>query len=184
MKKISHRASIVSLLLLSAGFLAATSAHAADGQVSFYGKIVPTTCSVDDDDLGIGLPPVSANALPEVGSVAGRTPFSLSLSGCAVGDGNPATVAVLFENNGNVDAASGRLKLDQGDDAASGVQLNVLDSDMNRVPLGAQTGANTKFIDIAADGTAKIDYFTEYYAEGDVKAGDARSRVEYSLMYN
>ncbi|WP_415750385.1 fimbrial protein [Burkholderia sp. BCC1988] len=155
-----------------------------DGTVSFVGKVIASTCSVEGgSDLTVPLPPVSTTALTDVGSVAGRSAFSLALKGCTVGDENPVKVGVIFENGTNVDQSSGRLTIDSGEKAAQGVQINVLDHQQNLIPIGAQTSANTQLANIDADGNAKLDYFAEYYAAGDVKAGDVNSRVEYSLIY-
>lgn len=89
----------------------------------------------------------------------------------------------MFENGTNVDQSSGRLTIDTGAKAAEGVQINVLDSQQKLIPVGAQTGASTEMATIDADGKAKLNYFAEYYASGAVKAGDVKSRVEYSLIY-
>ncbi|PRG08504.1 fimbrial protein [Burkholderia ambifaria] len=176
--------SALPLLLIAAGAAFSSAAHAADGTVTFRGNIIASTCSVDGgSDLTVPLPPVSTTALADVGSVAGRSAFSLALTGCTVGDDNPVKVGVVFENGTNVDQATGRLTIDSGAKAAEGVQINVLDSQQNHIPVGAQTGANTEMVAIDADGKAKVNYFAEYYAAGAVKAGDVTSRVEYSLIY-
>ncbi|WP_175975692.1 fimbrial protein [Burkholderia sp. BCC1047] len=176
--------SAVPCLLLAAGAAFSSAAHAADGTVNFHGKVIASTCSVEGgSDLTVPLPPVSTTALADVGSVAGRSAFSLALKGCTVGDENPVKVGVIFENGTNVDQSSGRLTIDTGAKAATGVQINVLDDQQKLIPIGAQTAASTQIADIDADGNAKLNYFAEYYASGAVKAGDVNSRVEYSLIY-
>ncbi|RKU05033.1 fimbrial protein [Burkholderia sp. Nafp2/4-1b] len=176
--------SAVPFVLLAAGAAFSSAAHATDGTVNFHGKIVSSTCSVEGgSDFTVPLPPVSTTALADAGSVAGRSAFSLSLKGCTVGDNNPVKVGVMFENGTNVDQSSGRLTIDAGDKAATGVQINVLDAQQKLIPIGAQTGASTQLADIDASGNAKLNYFAEYYASGAVKAGDVASRVEYSLIY-
>ncbi|MBR8209377.1 type 1 fimbrial protein [Burkholderia cenocepacia] len=182
MKNLKHSA--IPFLLLAAGAAFSSAAHAADGTVSFVGKVIASTCSVDGgSDLTVPLPPVSTTALTNVGSVAGRSAFSLALKGCTVGDENPVKVGVIFENGANVDQSSGRLTIDTGAKAATGVQINVLDDQQKLIPIGAQTAASTQIADIDAEGNAKLNYFAEYYASGAVKAGDVNSRVEYSLIY-
>ncbi|MCA8234403.1 MULTISPECIES: fimbrial protein [Burkholderia] len=182
MKNLKHSA--IPFLLVAAGAAFSSAAHAADGTVSFVGKVIASTCSVDGgSDLTVPLPPVSTTALTNVGSVAGRSAFSLALKGCTVGDENPVKVGVIFENGANVDQSSGRLTIDTGAKAATGVQINVLDDQQKLIPIGAQTAASTQIADIDAEGNAKLNYFAEYYASGAVKAGDVNSRVEYSLIY-
>ncbi|VWC53013.1 MULTISPECIES: fimbrial protein [Burkholderia] len=176
--------SAIPFLLVAAGVAFSSAAHAADGTINFRGNVIASTCSVDSGpDLSVPLPPVSTSSLADVGSVAGRSGFSLALSGCTVGDNNPVKVGVVFENGSNVDQSSGRLTIDSGAKAAEGVQINVLDSQQKHIPIGAQTGESTQLVDIDADGKAKLNYFAEYYASGAVKAGDVASRVEYSLIY-
>ncbi|WP_321856375.1 fimbrial protein [Burkholderia cenocepacia] len=176
--------SAVPFLLLAAGAAFSSAAHAADGTVNFRGKVIASTCSVEGgSDLTVPLPPVSTTALADVGAVAGRSAFSLALKGCTVGDENPVKVGVIFENGANVDQSSGRLTIDTGAKAATGVQINVLDDQQKPIPIGAQTAATTQIADIDADGNAKLNYFAEYFASGPVKAGDVSSRVEYSLVY-
>jgi major type 1 subunit fimbrin (pilin) len=176
--------SAIPFLLLAAGAAFSSAANAADGTVNFHGKVIASTCSVEGgSDLTVPLPPVSTTALANVGSVAGRSAFSLALKGCTVGDDNPVKVGVIFENGTNVDQSTGRLTIDSGDKAAEGVQINVLDDQQKLIPIGAQTAASTQIADIDAEGNAKLNYFAEYYASGAVKAGDVNSRVEYSLIY-
>jgi major type 1 subunit fimbrin (pilin) len=176
--------SVIPFLLVAAGAAFSSTAHAADGTVNFNGKIIASTCSVEGgSDLTVPLPPVSTKALADVGSVAGRSGFSLALTGCTVGDDNPVKVGVIFENGTNVDQSSGRLEIDSGDKAAEGVQINVLDAQQKLITIGTPTPANTQIVDIDANGKAKLNYFAEYYASGAVKAGDVASRVEYSLIY-
>ncbi|HDR9756897.1 TPA: fimbrial protein [Burkholderia cepacia] len=183
--KINSIPGVLSSLLIVAGIAISSNAHAVDGTVSFAGQVISSTCKVEgqSNDLSVTLPPVSTAALGSVGTVAGRTPFALSLTGCTTGDGNPVKVGVLFEPGANVDQSTGRLTADTGAGKAEGVQLNVLDAQQKHIPVGSQSPANTQMVDIDANGAAKLAYFAEYYAADAVKAGNVTSRVEYSLIY-
>ncbi|KWK69918.1 fimbrial protein [Burkholderia ubonensis] len=185
--QIKKAAAALPLLLIAAGATISTTAHASDGTISFDGRVIASTCKVDGESNGnftVSLPPVSTTALAAVGNVAGRTPFSLLLSGCTVGEGNPVKVGIMFEPGANVDQSTGRLTLDKGADKAQGIQLNVLDAQQQRIQIGSSTtGDIPQSVNIGSDGKAKLDYFTEYYASGAVTAGDVNSRVEYSLVY-
>lgn len=185
--KIATNSKLLSLLVVSAGLAAASAAHASDGTITFTGNVMASTCKVDNGgNVAVALPHVGANTLEAPGSTAGRTPFTLSLQGCATGAGNPTKVSAVFESGSNVDQASGRLKLDAGTEeqpAAQNVQINVLNDALTPIHLGAMGSQGSQVIDIAADGSAKLNYFAEYYAAGAVKAGDVTSRVEYSLIY-
>ncbi|MGC2943460.1 fimbrial protein [Burkholderia ambifaria] len=184
---IATNSKLLSLLVVSAGLAAASAAHASDGTITFTGNVMASTCKVDNGgNVAVALPHVGANTLEASGSTAGRTPFTLSLQGCATGAGNPTKVSAVFESGSNVDPTSGRLKLDAGtaeQPAAQNVQINVLNDAQKAIHLGAMGDQGSQIIDIAADGSAKLNYFAEYYATGKAVAGAANSKVQYSLTY-
>ncbi|WP_334043053.1 fimbrial protein [Burkholderia ambifaria] len=178
--------------------VAANTAHASDGTINFTGSIVASTCKINggNNDLTVALPRASANQLTAVGATAGRTPFTLTLSGCAtdqkVGENAvPAPVkkvSIAFEPGPNVDLATGRLKL-TGTDAASGVQIAILNDKYEPIKVGAESsaqGAQTVDIDTAAGGTgtATLQFAAQYVAtSATVTGGSANSSVTYSLVY-
>lgn len=180
---------ILSALLVSAGLAAvASTAQASDGTITFNGAVIASTCKVNggNGDVTVTLPHVGSNTLAAAGAVAGRTPFTLSLSGCATGTGNPAKVGAFFEAGANVNQSTGRLTLDAGTADAPGaknVELNVLNAQQQPIKVGFQGDQNSQIVDIGSDGTATLNYFTEYYATDAAVAGAANSRVQYSLMY-
>ncbi|HEF5869489.1 TPA: type 1 fimbrial protein [Burkholderia cenocepacia] len=177
---------------------AANTAHASDGTINFTGSVVASTCKINGgtNDLTVALPKASTNQLAAVGATAGRTPFTLTLSGCATDkkDGEsviPAPVkkvSVAFEPGPNVDLATGRLKL-TGADAANGVQIAILNDKYDPIKIGAESsaqGAQTVDIDTAAGGTgtATLQFAAQYVAtSATVTGGSANSFVTYSLVY-
>lgn len=175
---------ILSALLASAGLMMITSAaHATDGTITINGSILQSTCKINGGttgDVTVNLPKLRSTALPSVGSVGGRTPFTLALSECGTTGGK---VGVYFEPGANVDASSGRLTLDAAADTAKGVQINVLNDKQQQIKVGSAGDQNSQLVDIAADGTATLNYFAEYYASDAVTAGTANSKVQYSLVY-
>ncbi|WP_330732926.1 fimbrial protein [Burkholderia territorii] len=105
---------------------------AADGEISFNGKVLSTTCTIGagggatgNKNMTVKLPSVSASALANSGDVAGRTPFSIQLSGCT---GDSTNVSTVFESGDTVDTVSGRLNLVTAgaDPVATNVQINLL----------------------------------------------------------
>ncbi|KVO47962.1 fimbrial protein [Burkholderia ubonensis] len=178
---------MLSLVLVSAGLAAASAAHASDGTITFTGNVMASTCKVDNGgSVDVSLPTVGANTLGAAGSTAGRTPFTLSLTECATGAGNPTKVSAVFEAGPTVDQTTGRLMLDAGTEerpAAKNVQISVLNDQHKAMQLGAMGNQGSQVIDIASDGTAKLNYFAEYYATGKAEAGSANSKVQYSLTY-
>ncbi|HDR9511644.1 pilus assembly protein FimA [Burkholderia cepacia] len=169
---------------------AAAPAMAADGQISFNGKVLATTCTIGAGggatgakDMTVKLPSVSASALSNAGDVAGRTPFSIQLSGCT---GDSTKVATVFEAGDTVDSASGRLNLVSAgaeDTVASNVQINLLNDAQQAIKAGVAGSQQNSQVVALKDGGATLNYFAEYYATGKSTAGSANSRIQYSLDY-
>ncbi|URQ60813.1 type 1 fimbrial protein [Pantoea alhagi] len=92
----------VSVMALPAG--------AADGTITINGKLTQQTCTVKVNggtaDAVINLPSLSTSALDEAGKMAGRTAFTMNLTGCTPATGS---VRAYFEHGPTVDAATGRL---------------------------------------------------------------------------
>ncbi|HEF4733197.1 fimbrial protein [Burkholderia multivorans] len=190
-----------SLLTAAAGlaFVAMNAAHAGDGTITFQGSVVASTCKINggNNDLTVQLPRAATNQLASVGATAGRTPFTLALSGCTTDkkgeDGQtviPAPVkkvSVAFEPGPNVNLGSGRLTL-MGADAAKGVEIAILNDKYEPVKIGADSalqGVQVADIDTALDGagTATLQFAAQYVATGPVTGGSANSFVTYSLTY-
>ncbi|WP_020202775.1 MULTISPECIES: fimbrial protein [Cupriavidus] len=159
-------------------------ANAYDGTIEITGNIVATTCQINGSngptDVTVPLPPVSANALSTQGATAGRTPFSITLSGCQ--GGSATKVSTSFEAGPTVNS-TGRLTVDAG--GASGVEIRLLNATQGVINAGtALTGQNSPAVNIVGNG-ATLNYFAEYFATGTgtVTSGAANSRVRYSLVY-
>ncbi|MDN7994199.1 fimbrial protein [Burkholderia orbicola] len=177
---------------------AVNTAHASDGTINFTGSVVASTCKINGgtNDVTVALPKASTNQLTAVGATAGRTPFTLTLSGCATdkkeGENTiPAPVkkvSVAFEPGPNVDLATGRLKL-TGADAASGVQIAILNDKYDPIKIGAESSAQgSQIVDIdtaaGGTGTATLQFAAQYVAtSAAVTGGSANSFVTYSLVY-
>lgn len=170
------------LALVAAPF----AANAVDGTITFNGEITDKTCTVSTPqgkDFAVTLPTVAASALAASGQVAGRTPFSIALTQCDAGD-----VATYFEPGATVDLASGRLNNTAANNAATQVKLQLLGSNSQVIPVvaagagSAQT--NSQWATVAADGSANLNYFVEYYATGAATPGEVTSSVKYTIIYN
>ncbi|KVD26929.1 fimbrial protein [Burkholderia ubonensis] len=184
---IGHIARAAAVLALVA---AAAPAMAADGEIAFNGKVLSTTCTIaagggasGGKNMTVKLPSVSASALANAGDVAGRTPFSIQLSGCT---GDSTKVSTVFEAGSTVDSASGRLNLVSAgaeDTVASNVQINLLNDAQEPIKAGLAGSQQNSQVVALKDGGATLNYFAEYYATGKSTAGSANSRVQYSLDY-
>ena len=184
MRNCKHTLSALMLILSSA---AATSAIAADGTITINGKITDTTCTISvnggTNSATITLPTVSASTLAAAGATAGATPFNISLGGCS---GTAlATASTYFEPGAYVDSQSGRLNIDSGvADAASNVQVQLLNSARNPIVAGASVanGQNDVPVDISG-GSGTLNYFAQYYATGAANAGTVTTQVDYTMVY-
>ncbi|KVT47654.1 fimbrial protein [Burkholderia ubonensis] len=171
-------------------FASMSPAMAADGEIAFNGKVLSTTCTISagggatgGKNLTVKLPSVSAGALAAAGDVAGRTPFSIQLSGCT---GDSTKVSTVFESGSTVDSASGRLNLVSAgadDTVAANVQINLLNESQQPIKAGLAGSQQNSQVVALTDGGATLNYFAEYYATGKATAGSANSRVQYSLDY-
>ncbi len=171
-------------LLATASIMGITSAFAADGTITINGLVTDKTCDIvtpQGKDFTVTLPTVSKNTLAKVGDVAGRTPFTINLSKCSEGK-----VATYFEPGATVDFASGRLN-NQDVAGAKNVQIQLLGGNNQFLPVlaaganGNQT--NSQWVDVAAQGSADMNYYAEYYATNASSAGKVTTSVQYTIIY-
>lgn len=166
--------------------IAPLAASAADGTISFTGKVTDKTCTISTPggkDFAVNLPTVSKNSLAAAGAVAGRTPFSINLSQCSAGN-----VATYFEPGSTVDFNSGRLINQASADAATNVQLQLLGSNNQFLPITAAGAGvaqtNSQWVTVDDEGNADLNYYAEYYATAAATPGDVASSVKYTIIYN
>lgn len=85
-----------------------------------------------------------------------------------------------------VDFNTGRL-LNQDATGAKNVNVQLLGSNNQVIPVlaaganGAQ--ANSQWVDVAAAGSADLNYYAEYYATGASTAGKVNTSVQYTIIY-
>lgn len=177
----------LSLLALAASSLFVAAAGAADGVITINGKITDTTCTIsvngENKDATVTLPTVSATSLAAIGQTAGATPFNISLSNCS--GTSLKTASTYFEPGAYVDNETGRLNIDStADDAATNVQVQLLNSDMNAIVAGAAVanGQNDVPVDISG-GNGTLSYYAQYYATGPSEAGAVTTQVDYTMVY-
>lgn len=169
-------AMIVAGAAMTSQFAAAT-----DGTITFNGKLTAETCTITTGANGnftVNLPTVSTSQLQTALQTAGRTPFSIALTGC--GGGSETTVHTFFETGGNTDAVTGNLKVSGG---ATNVEIGLLNGDQSNILLGLTDAAQmSKPANIVA-GAATLNYFAQYQSTGAASAGAANSSVLYTLAY-
>ncbi|MNV19698.1 Laminin-binding fimbrial subunit ElfA precursor [compost metagenome] len=157
-------------------------ASAADGNISFNGEITGQTCVINggNKDIVVTLPTVAASTLSATGKTAGKTPFSIDLTGCAA---TPAKVQVQFEPGATVDSTTGRLIPAPG--GATNVQVGLSNADdASAIKLGlALSAQNSRAADIV-NGAASLRYTAEYVASGGAATvGKVTTSVVYSIAY-
>lgn len=171
---------------LIAGFgvaaLAPQAAHAADGTISFTGKVTAGTCTINVGTASgtasntVTLPTVSTSALTAAGQTAGSTLFNVYLTGCTGGSPAVTKVATNFEVGNGVNAA-GRIIATGG---ATNVDLQLTDSTGNVINIGSPSPSTPVTL---ATGNATLPYYVRYYATGATGAGAVAGSVQYSIVY-
>lgn len=173
-------------LLLAGTALGAQCAHAADGTITFNGKITAQTCTINGNGSGgknftVTLPTVAASTLQAAASTAGRTPFSIALTDCTPTSGN---VHTFFESGATTDLGTGNLILDSGPTpVATNVQIGLLNADASIIKAGfADAQQNSKAVALN-NGAATLQYYAQYVSTGNAGAGSANSSVMYTIAY-
>lgn len=169
----------LSALVLTALFGA--NAHA-NNTITFLGEVSDQTCEVAINGATANptvlLPTVSTADLAAAGSVAGETPFTLSVSGCTINATQALPIKTVFV--GNSVTAAGNLG---NAGTATKVSLQILDAvGGNAVDL---TGvATVDGLNVAPGAsTASHDFAVQYYSEGAATAGTVVSSVQYAISY-
>lgn len=173
---------------LIAGFgiaaFAPQAARAADGTITFTGKVVANTCafSVNSGSATGGpatntivLPVVFATALTTTGNVAGTTPFNIAVSGC---DTNLASVQESW--GGSNIAADGNLT--NTGSAGNKVEVQLLNGTTNGV-INLTSNNNSPIGNLTAGGVT-LNYKAQYYANnGQAGTGLVNTSVTYTTLY-
>lgn len=172
-----------SLLLL----MAPTLSYAVDGIVNFSGSITDVTCDIngkgpgEDNVTNVNLGKFAPDFFKSVGTPSDFVPFKLQLSGASCK--NDSKVSIAFDQVGNVDPATGNLKL-TGTSSASGVQIQVFNDVPGgaKIPLG-QAEAAPQVATIQGN-KATLAYKASYVSTAaDVTPGSGISFVRYTLSY-
>jgi major type 1 subunit fimbrin (pilin) len=181
-----HKTSIAASLLVSTLAAGSTALAANDGTIDITGRITTTTCNVEGLPPGgggakknVALDTISAGALAAVGQTYGDRGFTIQVGGNAECE-NDTKVKVRFDPaSPALDRLTGRLNVDAGADAASGVQIQIANDDGTPIHLYTE---DSKVV-VVADNKAQIDLIARYYRSGEVAAGAANSRVGFQVVY-
>ena len=169
-------------LILAFTAVPALTFAAGQNTITFTGQVSDQTCAVSVNGNAanpvILMPTVSAAALTAVGSTAGETPFTISVSGCTAPASNLAIKTAFLGNNvtsaGNLANAG----------TASSVQVQLLGAaGGSAVVLNGITSVSGLTLNSGAT-SASHDFAVRYISEaGAAKAGTVSATAQYALDY-
>ncbi|MEE9889479.1 MAG: type 1 fimbrial protein [Stenotrophomonas geniculata] len=175
-----QKINVIAFLVLASAPL---TAMAADGTITFNGKVVDKTCTISTlggKDFSFTLPMVPRTVLASAGAVAGRTPSANNLTKISTGN-----VATSFEPGSSIDFNTGRLLNHASANAAANVQLQLLGSNNQVLPIRAAGAGpaqtNSQWVTVGTDG---LSYYAEYYATAAATPGEVTSSVKYTIIYS
>lgn len=173
------RLSVLTLGILVAG----TASAASDNTINFQGEVTEQTCQVTVNGNAANptvlLPTVSTTDLTAAGATAGKTAFTIGVTGCS---GTATTTKTVFVGN-NVDT-DGNLSNVAG--TATNVALQLLDTAGAAIDLHANPVAKVDGITLADTETSgSADYGVQYISTaGSATAGSVVGSVQYAISYN
>ncbi|WP_188249863.1 fimbrial protein [Stenotrophomonas hibiscicola] len=167
---------------------AAASASAADGTITFTGKIVAATCKVEIGDGGgstatVALPDVTVGAVD--GPDAGKRTFKIKLSadaGSGAACDKDTAKLYVYKSTVNANGHLANQYTDAVDDPASDVALK-----LSRIESGAETEINLQTAELEATkaaGAFEYEFATRYQATaaaGATKAGGFTSQLMFDV---
>ena len=165
-----------SVFLMLALFLSGN-ASAYDVLVSVTGKIIGNTCvvSADSKEVNVPLGTIGTRQFLAAGDVSNiKTPFALNLEECG-----PTFAGAKVRFTGTPDTTNTQLlKVDDG--GATGVAVELLDSNSKLIPLDTQTEA----YGTAGSETVEMKFFARLTATGEtVTPGDVSAIATWLVEY-
>ncbi|MEH4625745.1 fimbrial protein [Phytobacter diazotrophicus] len=166
---------------------------ATSGTVDFSGKLTDQTCQVTLNDGSsasgtVVMHTVSKSELLPLNATAGRTPFTLKLTGCKASTTAFGVTAYFPNNPANISDRK-LINKETGATAATGVGLELIFTQNGIeqvIPLGWDS-SQYNFQTIAANTTsATMNYAVRYVKTSDagsVKAGKVTGIAIYELYY-
>lgn len=160
-------------------------AHSAP-TITFQGEVNAQTCVAEVNGQADGvvlLPTVSTKSLQSVGSTAGVTPFTISVTDCET---TLTNLQINTEFLGRSVTNGGNLGNLATSNAATKVQMQLLDKFQggNAIRLNGTT-AVPGLVLVPGKTTASHEFGVQYVSEeGSATAGAVLSVAEYTISYN
>ena len=160
----------------TAGWMWNTGPNNSDNTLSSSLSIASTSCTLSTSNVTVTLPAVNAGVLAGAGKTAGRTPFTLNLTGCSnIGSGYSALALWSFTPAGGLS----NVISNSASSPAANVGIQILDGSQSPVSNGvASTLAN-----INAAGSYSTAYYAQYYATGTAGVGHVTGLALFNLEY-
>ncbi|MBV6694008.1 fimbrial protein [Serratia quinivorans] len=164
----------ISALFTLSALLTSLSATAA-GDLHFGGRSAPVTCTLANENTTVQLPSINTSELNTAGTVAGATPFQIALT---CDDTGGYVIYTAFDITSDVDSATGNLIIATGTQAATNVQVQILNEDRTAVNL-ADGGQTTQDADLGY--SISWTYYAQYYATGQATSGSVSAYVTFTI---
>ncbi len=169
----------LSILCLLPFFVA--NSHGADSTITITGYLKDNACSVsvDTQDFTVDLMSNAAKQLYRVGAVTLAVPFKIVFDKCG---GSATAVRVGYVGPSDGDNST-LLKIDTGNNAASGMGIQILDKDMNLIPLNAAQ-ASLNWTSLTPGQSNTLGFYARLMAtRSPVTAGTVTATANFTLEF-
>ena len=168
-------------LLIAMTAFPAISFAASLNTITFKGEVSDQTCQVTvNGNSGspiVVLPTVPASALTTAGETAGKTPFTIAVTGCTVPASDLNIKTTFLGANVNVGGNLGNTG------TAQNVAIQLLDgTGGNPITLSGMTSVPGLVLSTGAT-SASHDFAAQYIATGAATAGTVSASAQYALDY-
>ncbi|MGZ0719073.1 fimbrial protein [Pseudomonas palleroniana] len=167
-------------LYVLSGWVFCLNATAYDLLLGVEGVIADNGCvvSADSQNMTVTMGNVALKQFYADDVAFGQRQFVIRLERCsALASG----VKVTFEGAANVDNAE-LLQLTQESNVATGLAIEILDNNNERIPINIKMSAPLE-INVAAGASKDLMFYAQYRSVGVVSAGSANSTANFILEY-
>ncbi|BAP36415.1 putative type 1 pili major subunit [Acinetobacter guillouiae] len=180
----------LSLGLATLVLSATSTVFAATGTINFSGSLVGETCDAGMEGGeaagNVTMPQVNITSLATAGTTAGVTPFKINLKGAGCVD-QAKTATPYFEYEVAKINALGRLINDAEADAATNVEIQVLNDSQKVIDLTASAATQTTSVGVpvgaAPDNSNDFNYYARYFSTGVAGEGKVNASLSYNIFY-
>lgn len=159
-----------------------TSAASSNNTIKFQGEVAEQTCMVDINGTAntpvVLLPTVSTSNLNRVNSVAGKTNFTINLTGCNIAI-QDTKISSIFQG---MNVTSGGNLGNVG--SAKNVSIQLIDGKGSPIIMSGGPVEVPGIILVAGSTSASQDLAAQYITEeGKATAGSVISSAQYAIAY-